>query len=155
MTYPFNRDLLLASVGFERLFDAFTEIEKTASSRAATNYPPYNIIKRGEHQYSVELAVAGFKQDELEITSEGNKLTINGQVRKTQDGEYLHKGIATRDFRHEFTLAETVVVKGADLRDGMLIVQLENVIPDEKKPRKILIGGASGPHLVVEDRQAA
>ena len=76
-------------------------------------------------------------------------------MRKTQDGEYLHKGIATRDFRHEFTLAETVVVKGADMRDGLLIVQLENVIPEEKKPRKILIGGASSPQLVVEDRQAA
>ncbi|NBU89038.1 MAG: hypothetical protein EBS16_07520 [Betaproteobacteria bacterium] len=155
MNYPFNRDLLLASVGFERLFDAFTEIEKTASSRAATNYPPYNIIKRGEHQYTVELAVAGFKQEELEITSEGNKLSIAGQVRKVQEGEYLHKGIATRDFRHEFTLAETVVVKGADLRDGLLIVQLENVIPEEKKPRKIFIGGTNNPQLVVEERQAA
>ena len=153
MNYPFNRDLLLASVGFERLFDAFTEIEKTASSRAATNYPPYNIIKRGEHQYSVELAVAGFKQDELEITSEGNKLTINGQVRKTQDGEYLHKGIATRDFTHQFTLAETVVVRSADMVNGLLVIRLENVVPEEKLPRKILIGGAA--KHVVEQRLAA
>jgi len=153
MNYPFNRDLLLASVGFERLFDAFTEIEKTASSRAATNYPPYNIIKRGEHQYSVELAVAGFKQDELEITSEGNKLTINGQVRNSTQGDYLHKGIATRDFSHQFTLAETVVVRCADMVNGLLVIRLENVVPEEKLPRKILIGGAA--KHVVEQRLAA
>ena len=154
MSFPYSRDLLLASVGFERLFDAFDQIEKTASARPATNYPPYNIIKRGENEYAVELAVAGFKPGELDVTAEGNKLTVVGQVKKSLDGEYLHKGIATRDFRHEFTLAETVVVKSADLRDGLLVVQLENVIPEEKKPRKIFIGG-NNTQLVVDNRSAA
>jgi len=154
MSFPYNRDLLLASVGFDRLFDAFDQIEKAASTRPSTNYPPYNIIKRGENQYAVELAVAGFKPDELDVTAEGNKLTIVGQVKNSIEGEYLHKGIATRDFRHEFTLAETVVVKSADLRDGLLVVQLENVIPEEKKPRKIFIGG-NNAQLVVDNRSAA
>lgn len=154
MSFPYNRDLLLASVGFDRLFDAFDQIEKAASTRPSTNYPPYNIIKRGENQYAVELAVAGFKPDELDVTAEGNKLTIVGQVKNSIEGEYLHKGIATRDFRHEFTLAETVVVKSADLRDGLLVVQLENVIPEEKRPRKIFIGG-NNAQLVVDNRSAA
>lgn len=152
MNYPFGRDLLLSSVGFERLLDAFSEIEKSVSSNPSPNYPPYNIVKQSENQYAIELAVAGFKRDELEITAEGNKLTVTGKVAAPRDGEFLHRGIATRDFRHQFTLAETVVVRAAELVDGMLMVRLENVIPEEKKPRKILIGGGE-PTLVIENRE--
>lgn len=153
MNYAFGRDLLLSSVGFERLLDTFSEMEKSGSSNTTPNYPPYNIVKQSENQYVIELAVAGFKREEIEITAEATKLSIVGKVATPRNGEFLHRGIATRDFRHEFTLAETVVVRGADLIDGLLVVRLENVVPEEKKPRKILIG-ASEPSLVIENQQS-
>ncbi|AWB34955.1 Hsp20 family protein [Orrella marina] len=154
MNYPFGRNLLLNSVGFERLLSAFGDIENATAENKTPSYPPYNIIKTGEHDYAVELAVAGFKRDELEITFEGDKLTVTGKVKESREGEYLHRGIATRDFAHQFTLAETVLVKSADLVDGLLVIRLQNIIPEEKKPRKIAIGGQQEP-LLVEDRQAA
>lgn len=154
MNYPFGRNLLLNSVGFERLLSAFGDIENAMAENKTPSYPPYNIIKTGEHDYAVELAVAGFKRDELEITFEGDKLTVTGKVKESRDGEYLHRGIATRDFTHQFTLAETVLVQSADLVDGLLVIRLQNIIPEEKKPRKIAIGGVQEP-LLVEDRQAA
>jgi len=115
--------------------------------------PPYNIIKKNERDYAIEIAVAGFKNYEIDITAEGNKLTVVGKVKAEQVGEYLHKGIANRDFSHSFTLAETVVVRSADIENGLLVIQLENVIPEEKLPRKILIGGNS--NLVIEDIKKA
>jgi molecular chaperone IbpA len=144
MTYPFGRNLLLSTVGFERLIDAFEKFDGAEGATKAQAYPPYNIVKQAENQYRIEIAVAGFKSHELDITSEANRLTVIGKVSANAPGEYLHKGIATRDFTHHFTLAETVVVRGADVRDGLLVIQLENVIPDEKLPRKIKIGGALG-----------
>lgn len=153
MAYAFGRNLLLNSVGFERLIDAFEKIDSSDNAGRAQAYPPYNIVKLSDHHYAIEVAVAGFKQEEIDITAEGNKLTIVGKVKQDNPGQYLHKGIATRDFTHQFTLAETVVVRDADLVNGMLIVKLQNVIPEEKMPRKILIGGAA--HLVVDERQAA
>ena len=106
-----------------------------------------------DHLYTIEVAVAGFKQDEIDITAEGNKLSIVGKVKNDNAGQYLHKGIATRDFTHQFTLAETVVVREADMVNGMLVIKLENVIPEEKLPRKIMIGATA--KLVVDERQAA
>jgi molecular chaperone IbpA len=97
----------------------------------------------------IEVAVAGFRRDELDITFEGRKLTVTGKVGAERGGEYLHRGVAMREFTHSFTLAETVVVNSADLEDGMLVVRLQNVIPEEKKPRKILIGG-DAKYLVEE-----
>lgn len=141
MNYPFGRNILLSSVGFDRLLDAFSDLENTLPENKAASYPPYNIIKRGEHDYVIEIAVAGFRRDELDISFEGRKLTVTGKVNSERAGEYLHRGVATREFTHNFTLAETVVVNAADLEDGMLVIRLQNVIPEEKKPRKILIGG--------------
>jgi molecular chaperone IbpA len=154
MAYAFGRNLLLSSVGFERLIDAFEQLESTESGGRAQAYPPYNIVKLNEHDYTIEVAVAGFTQDEIDITAEGNKLSIIGKVKQTSPGQFLHKGIATRDFTHHFTLAETVVVRSADMVNGLLVVKLENVIPEEKLPRKIMIGGSSAK-LVVDERQAA
>lgn len=149
MNYPFGRNILLSTVGFDRLLDAFSDLENTLPENKAASYPPYNIIKRGEHDYVIEIAVAGFRRDELDITLEGRKLTVTGKVNSERGGEYLHRGVATREFTHSFTLAETVVVNSADLEDGMLVVRLQNVIPEEKKPRKILIGGDA--KYLVED----
>lgn len=141
MSYPYGRNLLLSTIGFERIIDAFEQIGSTEGPNKAQSYPPYNIIKLNDRDYAIEIAVAGFKKDELDITAEGNKLTVTGRVKAPQAGEFLHKGIATRDFTHEFTLAETVVVRAADIESGLLVVRLENVIPEEKMPRKIIIGG--------------
>jgi molecular chaperone IbpA len=152
MTYPFGRNLLLSSVGFERLIDAFEKFDAAEGTGKAQAYPPYNIVKQAENHYRIEIAVAGFKPEELDITSEANRLTVIGKVGSNSQGDYLHKGIATRDFTHHFTLAETVVVRGADVRHGLLVIQLENVIPDEKQPRKIKIGGTV--ETVQESREA-
>ena len=154
MAYAFGRNLLLSSVGFERLIDAFEQLESTEGAGRAQAYPPYNIVKLNEHDYAIEVAVAGFTPDEVDITAKGNKLSIIGKVKNNNPGQVLHKGIATRDFTHHFTLAETVVVRSADMVNGLLVVKLENVIPEEKLPRKIMIGGTSAK-LVVEERQAA
>jgi molecular chaperone IbpA len=153
MAYAFGRNVLLSSVGFERLIDAFQQLESGDSVSRAQTYPPYNIVKHGENDYMIEVAVAGFQQDEIDITVEGSKLSIVGKVKANAQGEYLHKGIATRDFNHQFTLAETVVVRSADMVNGLLVVRLENVIPDEKLPRKIFIGGSA--KTVVDTRLAA
>ena len=153
MNYPFGRNILLSTVGFDRLLNAFTDLEKSVSENKSSSYPPYNILKFGEHDYAIELAVAGFKQTEIEITVEDSKLQVTGKVEQTRDGEYLHRGIATRDFTHHFTLAETVVVRGADMRDGLLVIRLENVVPEAAKPRRIEIGAVE-PRLV-DERQAA
>lgn len=142
MSYTFGRNVLLNSIGFDRLIDAFEQMSTGEGSNKAHSYPPYNIVKLNEHDYAIEIAIAGFKRDEIEITSEGNKLTVSGKYKADPVGEYLHKGIANRDFRHDFTLAETVVVGSADIEDGLLVIKLKNVIPAEKLPRKIPIGGA-------------
>ncbi|MDP3621990.1 MAG: Hsp20 family protein [Polynucleobacter sp.] len=153
MTYPLGRNVLLSSVGFDRLFDAIEQMNSVEVGNKAQSYPPYNILKINERDYAIEIAVAGFKGDEIDITSEGNKLTVVGKVKAGQAGEYLHKGIANRDFSHDFTLAETVVVRSADMENGLLIIKLENIIPEEKLPRKILIGGNS--KLIVEEMKEA
>jgi molecular chaperone IbpA len=153
MAYAFGRNVLLNSVGFERLIDAFQQLETGDPASRAQTYPPYNIVKQSEHDYLIEVAVAGFQQEDIEITAEGSKLSIVGKVKDASRGEYLHKGIATRDFSHQFTLAETVVVRAADMVNGLLVIRLENVIPEEKLPRKILIGGTD--KHVVNDRLAA
>ena len=152
MSYPFGRNILLSSIGFDRLIDAMEEMSSGESLSKAQSYPPH-IIKKNERDYAIEIAVAGFKNDEIDITAEGNKLTVIGKVKAEQTGEYLHKGIANRDFSHDFTLAETVIVRSADVENGLLIIKLENVIPEEKLPRKILIGGNS--KLVIEEIKEA
>lgn len=140
MNYPLGRSLLLNTVGFERLIDAFEKLDETDSMGKGQSYPPYNIIKKNESNYLIEIAVAGFSSEDIDITSEGNKLTIKGSIKNVPQTEYIHKGIATRDFEHHFTLAETVVIRDADLKNGLLVIALENVIPKEKLPRKIMIG---------------
>ena len=142
-----DRNLLLSTVGFERLFDTFNNLSSGGFEHKNPSYPPYNIFKESESTYLIEIAVAGFKQNEIDITSEDKKLIIEG---KTSDKksveyteiEYLHRGLARRDFIHEFVLAETVVVEKANISDGILTVELKNIIPEEKKPRKIKINSS-------------
>ena len=136
----YGKSLLPSSVGFDRLLSTVDEFEKMFATTKLATYPPYNIIKEDDTHYTIEVAVSGFKRQEIEIESAGNKLYVNGAVQSTNtEVEYLHRGIGTRDFSHKFTIADNVVVKDADLVDGLLKIRLVNILPEEQKPRKIQI----------------
>lgn len=136
-TYGLDR-LLPTALGFE---NAFAALDNAAHLLTATQtaFPPVNVIKLDDYNFTLELAVAGYKQDEIEITSERNSLKVTGKKTETDERNYLVKGIAGRKFSRQFVLSDTVVVRDAALADGILSIQLENVIPDEQKPRKIEI----------------
>jgi molecular chaperone IbpA len=124
------------AVGFDKLFD---DIE-TLTTKKQNSYPPYNIIKSGEDSYAVELAVAGFTRDDIEITSEKDKLTVRGNVPKEEiEVNYLHRGLARRAFERTFKLAENVEVVDATLEHGMLYIDLKHFVPEEQKPKLIKI----------------
>jgi molecular chaperone IbpA len=124
------------AVGFDRMFD---ELSRTAGTLNASNYPPYNIIKRSETEYAVEVAVAGFEENELDVEVVNNELVITGTKAIETTAEYLHQGIAGRDFVRTFALFENVEVKGAQVKNGILTVTLEHLIPESAKPKKIAI----------------
>ena len=129
------------TLGFENFFRDVEKLLDMDVSKTNPSFPPHNIIKLDDTHYVVELAVAGFSKDEIEITSEDGTLTIKGERKdKDVDVTYLHRGIGTRSFTKTLTIAETVEVKGAEFKDGILRVGLENIIPEHKKPRKIEIG---------------
>ena len=134
-------------VGFDRIFDRMHTLNQNQSS----NYPPYNIVKDGENSYRVEIAVAGFTESELDIYVEDGVLTVEGVHSVEDSGEYLHKGIGARDFKRTFTLSDTVEVQAADIVNGILVISLENIIPEEKKPRRIAIGSSEAT-LLTEDK---
>jgi len=132
---PYRR----STVGFDRLFD-FLE---NASRAEQDNYPPFDIEKLSDDSYRITLAVAGFKRDEIDITAQQNMLVIAGRrgEDRNRDGNYLHVGIATRAFERRFELADFVRVTGAELKDGLLAIDLVREIPEAMKARKIDIGG--------------
>jgi molecular chaperone IbpA len=135
-TFDVNK-LTPHSVGLDRLFDdMFRFVEHTP----ATNYPPYNIVQNGE-QFQIEMALAGVAYEDLDITLANGQLIIahTPQDIENEDWKYVHKGIAQRKFERKFTLAEDVVVNGARMENGMLYIELERIVPEEKKPRKIEI----------------
>lgn len=144
-----NNSLRNDLVGFDRIFDRMHMLNGIQQKQS--NYPPYNIVKTEDDHYVIEIAVAGFIQDEIDITVEDGELKVSGTKKLDDSAEYLHKGIAARDFTRTFTLADTVEVRGADLVNGILKIDLENVIPDEKKPRKIEIGSSEEVFLT-EDK---
>lgn len=136
--------LFRSTVGFDRISrmidDAFKMDER------AVSYPPYNIIKCNDDEYEITIAVAGFKQDELNITVQENQLTISGaQMQATEPDslEYLHKGIAARSFNRSFNLADHVKVVDANLADGMLTLALKREVPEASKPRQITINNVT------------
>ncbi len=141
--------LYRSTVGFDRLFSMLDGFE------AAPGYPPYNIERTGENDYRITVAVAGFGESELSIVSKENTLTIKGEKQVKQDtaAEVLHQGIAARAFERVFQLADYVQVKGANLENGLLHVDLVREIPEAKKPRQIAIGNAKPQ--VVEAKVAA
>jgi molecular chaperone IbpA len=129
-------------VGFDRLFE---QMDRHFANSSGNGYPPYNIVQINEDEYMITLAVAGFGMEDIEITKNGNILNIEGDSAKNQEDtvNYLHKGIATRSFRRQFTLADYVEVEGAELDLGMLNVHLKRYIPEEKQPKRIAIAQKS------------
>jgi molecular chaperone IbpA len=129
------------TLGFERFFDDVEKLLASDVAKVSSSFPPHNIIKLDESRYVVELAVAGFSKNEIEISVENGTLTVKGEKQEKESSvQYLHKGIGTRSFTKSLTIADTVEVKGAEFKDGILRIGLENVIPEHKKPRKIEIG---------------
>ena len=124
------------SVGFDDMFDHFESMFDVPT----VNYPPYNLVKTGTHKFDIEIALAGFNKKDIEVTSENNLLTIESkqdEKSKDKDGEVIHKGISKRYFKRSFTIADDVEVKGAELKDGLLKVSMEKIIPDAKKLKTI------------------
>jgi len=131
------------SVGFDDVFDNF-ESMLNLDTINVPNYPPYNIVKTGKHTYDIEVALAGYGKKDIDVTYEDGMLTIKSikdkQEQEVEDNEgMLHKGIAKRMFSKSFTIADDVVVKGAELKDGLLKVSMERIIPEAKKARTITI----------------
>lgn len=126
------------AIGFNRLFD---EMHRTfANSRTGDNYPPYNIAKLDDTHYVIEIAVAGFGEDEIDVELKENSLIVKGiKAKKEQETDYVHKGISTRSFERNFTLADNVEVRAATVQNGILAIALEQIIPEENKPKKIQI----------------
>jgi molecular chaperone IbpA len=100
-------------------------------------YPPFNLEKLAEHDYRITLAVAGFTDRDIEITQQENALIVTGQKTEEDKANYLHRGIATRNFKREFVLGDRIEIKTAELKDGMLIIDLNEIVPEEAKPKKI------------------
>jgi molecular chaperone IbpA len=125
-----------ALIGFDSVFDA---LERRYANSAQTNYPPYNVARIDENHYDIEMAVTGFEKSEIEVSVERNELTIRGERRETdvQIPEYLHRGLALRNFERSFTLAEHMKVISAEIKNGVLTIRLEREIPEELKPRVI------------------
>jgi molecular chaperone IbpA len=140
---PFYR----ATVGFDRVFDL---LDSVAGQSAGNGYPPYNIEKAGENAYRIVMAVAGFAESELNVTQKENELLVTGQTAANDETEkqFLYRGIAGRNFERRFQLADHVKVSGAKLANGLLTIELQREIPEEKKPRAIEIKAeASKPAL--------
>ena len=128
-----------ALIGFDQMFD---QMERRYANSVSNNYPPHNILKTGENQYEIQIAVTGFEKDEIAVTVESNVLTVKGEGAESVRHEqpeivYLHRGLATRDFVREFPLAEHIEVAGAEIRNGMLIIKLIRNVPESAKPKVI------------------
>ncbi len=132
------------TIGFDNVFDRFESLfdEDLNIPSLRNNYPPYNIKKVGEDKYDIEVALAGFNKNDIEVVSKENTLTVKSKKEETSDkkdkkGEVLHKGISKRYFERSWTIAEDVKVNGAELKDGLLTVSLERIVPEEKKAKTI------------------
>ena len=128
------------SVGFDSIFDEFDRMLES-TERYSANYPPYNIKRVSDTDYRIEVALAGYSKDDIEIELKDSTLTVrNKATDKTVDEKgngVIHKGISTRQFERSFTISEDIKVKDAALKNGLLVIELERIIPDEKKPRLI------------------
>ena len=130
------------SVGFDNVFDHFEQMFEGDMLSSMPSFPHYNIVKTDKNKYDIEIALAGYSKKDIEVNLEEGVLSIKSKKEdkeETKDGEVIHKGIAKRYFSKSFTIADDVEVKGAELKDGLLKVSMERIIPDHKKPRNIAI----------------
>jgi molecular chaperone IbpA len=129
------------AIGFDRLFDELNRTFANSASNSGTGYPPYNVVRSDETHYRVEIAVAGFAENEIDVEVKDGMLSVKGEQLRDSDAadEYLHRGISARSFVRTFNLADNMQVLGATVKNGILTISLEMVIPDEQKLRKISI----------------
>lgn len=129
------------TVGFDPIFDRFERIfDDDFFSTPSVNYPPYNIVKTGDYTYDIEIALAGFSKDDIDVQYEDGIVTVKSTHEKSDDSESngtIYRGISKRHFTKSFTVADDVEVRGAELKDGLLKIALERIIPESKKPRTI------------------
>ena len=149
-TYDFS-PLWRSTVGFDRLFD----LAETAQRAGEDNYPPYNIERLADDRYQISLAVAGFSPEDISITAEQNVVTIEGSKSEKAEGDFLYRGISTRNFKRQFNLADYVQVKNAAFDNGLLKIELVREIPEAMKPRRIAINGASSDNVQKLQAKAA
>ena len=130
------------SVGFDSIFEEFDRVQDS-TERYNSNYPPYNICKLNDNDYKIEVALAGYSRDDIEIELKDNTLTVRNKTKEkvvnNESNGVIHKGISTRQFERSFTISEDIKVKNADLKNGLLNIDLERIVPEEKKPRLINI----------------
>ncbi|PHR16891.1 MAG: heat-shock protein [Sphingopyxis sp.] len=145
---PYRR----STVGFDRLFDL---LENNARAQQSENYPPFNIERSGEDQYRITLAVAGFKDDEIEITAQQNLLLVAGnkQAEDNEAKQFLHMGIANRNFERRFELADFVRVENAALAAGLLVIDLVREIPEAMRPQTIAINKVDNVTKIADERK--
>jgi molecular chaperone IbpA len=129
---PFN-------VGFDNLFDRLVDFQTTVNPTQKMSYPHYNVAKVGENDFVIEIALAGFSEENLSVTAKENTLEVKGEIPEKDTETVIHRGISTRDFNRRWNLADSIEVTGADFKNGLLTVHLKNVIPEELKPRVISI----------------
>ena len=147
--------LYRSAVGFDRLA---RQLESAARTSQENGWPPYNIETTGENEYRIEIAVAGFRPEELNLEVKENLLTVTGRRTANDDGAprtYLHRGLAERDFERRFQLADYVVVVDAALDNGLLSINLERQLPEALKPRRIEIASAAAPLIEAKKKSAA
>ncbi|GAB5347507.1 Hsp20 family protein [Alteriqipengyuania sp. 357] len=143
---PYRR----STVGFDHLFDLL----ESSVRNSGDNYPPFNIEKRGDDDFRITLALAGFRADDIDITAQQNLLTVTGRKQeeaRSEESEMLHVGIANRGFERRFELADHVRVSNADLADGLLVIDLVREVPEAMKPKKIAINGQQATSLSIVD----
>ena len=136
----FDRNLLTPyAVGFDRVFDRLNDYVIHQNHMTPTGFPPYNIRKDGDYNYTIEMALAGLSKNDLEVEVADGTLTVRSKDKQEDGGELVHRGISYRKFTRSWALAEDVVVNDAQMKDGMLLIHLEHVVPEEKKPQLIKI----------------
>ena len=139
---PYRR----STIGFDRLFDMM----ENSAGPGQDNYPPFDLVQLDDNDYRIDLAVAGFKSEEIDITAQQNVLIVAGKKRDEEGSNFIHRGIATRSFERRFALADHIQVRSADLKDGLLSVELVREIPEAMKPRKIGIGEAANGRSAID-----
>jgi molecular chaperone IbpA len=143
--------LFRSTIGFDRLFG----LVEAAQHAAEDNYPPYNIERLGDDRYQITLALAGFAPNEIAITAEQNVVTVEGEKADKGERDYLYRGISTRSFKRQFSLADYVQVQGASFDNGLLKIALVRELPEAMKPRRIAINGAGSKGVSQIEAKAA